>query len=290
MNRNLGLTLLLRIMKGAHIISLLAAMPALAAGKQSLQSQEQAARKACLNGDYATGTSILSDLFIQSGGNPVFIFNQARCLEGNRHYDDAVARFEEFVRTAEASKAGLTPDDKAAAEKHIADCKRHIEQESNKTLSPSAQASTSSASAIAPTASASQPQPTASAPEITLPAPTPTSLKSEASGHGMRVGGIVAAAAGLAAVGAGVGFNLAERSLHNQMSSDAGKNTSDNESQRITYQTLSIIGYSVGAAALVTGTVLYVLGAREGTPTDDRVSLAAQFAPGTASLGLKGRF
>ncbi len=106
----------------------------------------------------------------------------------------------------------------------------------------------------------------------------------------MRVGGIVTAAAGLASAGLGVGFNLAERSLHNQMSNDASKNTTDNENRRSTFQTISIIGYSVGAAALMTGTVLYILGAREGTPADDRISFAAELASGTASLGLKGRF
>ena len=155
MSQNLGLALFNRFLRGAPIISLLVTMPASAAGKQAQQSQEQAARKACLNGDYAKGTSILSDLFIQSGGNPVFIFNQARCFESNRRYEDALARFEEFVRTAEASAAGLTPDDKAAAEKHIADCKRHIEQE-GKTSLP---ASPTLAPAISPTASASQPTP-----------------------------------------------------------------------------------------------------------------------------------
>jgi hypothetical protein len=290
MSRNVGLVFFLSIVKGVPIVSLLAAIPALAAGKQSLQSQEQAARKACLNGDYAKGTSILSDLFIQTGGNSVFIFNQARCFESNRRYEDAAARFEEFIRTAEASTAGLTPDDKTAAEMHIADCKQHIEQESHKTLSPEAQASSLSAPAIAPIASGSQSQPTTSALEVTRPAPTPTSLNRGTSGHGTRVGGIVTAAAGLAAVGAGVGFNLAERSLHNQMSRDAGKNTTDNENRRGTYQTISIIGYSVGAAALVTGTVLYVLGVREDGAADDRVSLAAEFAARNVSLGLKGKF
>jgi hypothetical protein len=76
MSRKAGLTLFHRFLRGAPVISLLVAMPALAAGKQAMLSQEQAARKACLNGDYAKGTSILSDLFVQSGGNPVFIFNQ----------------------------------------------------------------------------------------------------------------------------------------------------------------------------------------------------------------------
>ena len=82
MSRNFGLTLFRRFLRGAPVIALLVAMPASAASRQALQSQEQEARKACLNGDYAKGTSILSDLFIQSGGNPVFIFNQARCFSG----------------------------------------------------------------------------------------------------------------------------------------------------------------------------------------------------------------
>jgi hypothetical protein len=70
-----------------------ATSPAAAAGKHggdSKQSQERAARKACLTGDYAKGVDILSDLFIELR-DPTFLFNQGRCFEQNRRYEDAIA-------------------------------------------------------------------------------------------------------------------------------------------------------------------------------------------------------
>ena len=72
---------------------------------------------ACLAGDYTKGVAILSQLFVDSG-DPNYIYNQGRCFEQNTRYQDAIARFQEFVRVGKKSPE----DDKAAAQKHIADC------------------------------------------------------------------------------------------------------------------------------------------------------------------------
>ena len=278
MSQNLGLALFNRFLRGAPIISLLVSMPALAAGKQALQSQEQAARKACLNGDYAKGTSILSDLFIQSGGNPVFIFNQARCFESNRRYEDAVARFEEFVRTAEASAAGLTPDGKAAAEKHIADCKRHIEQE-GKTSSP---ASPPPAPAIAPPASANQPTP-----EVAQPAPNSTSSN---SGAGLRSAGIITASVGGAALVAGILLNLHANSMASDMENNVGGYTPSKNSSHDNYVTAMWITYGVGAACVATGAVLFGIGIGSNKGASSDVAILPAIDSHQAGLALAGRF
>ena len=278
MSQNLGLALFNRFLRGAPIISLLVTMPASAAGKQAQQSQEQAARKACLNGDYAKGTSILSDLFIQSGGNPVFIFNQARCFESNRRYEDALARFEEFVRTAEASAAGLTPDDKAAAEKHIADCKRHIEQE-GKTSLP---ASPTLAPAISPTASASQPTP-----EVAQPAPNSTSSN---SGAGLRSAGIITASVGGAALVAGILLNLHANSMASDMENNVGGYTPSKNSSHNNYVTAMWITYGVGAACVATGAVLFGIGIGSNKGASSDVAILPAIDSHQAGLALAGRF
>ena len=287
MSRNLGLTLFHRFPRGVPIIGLLVAMPAFAAGKQAPQSQEQAARKACLNGDYVKGTSILSDLFIQSGGNPVFIFNQARCFEQNRRYEDAVARFEEFVRTAEASTAGLTPDDKTAAEKHIADCKRHIEQESNRTSSPAAQASSTPVLAIAPTASASQPQATPPTPEIAQSASTTTSSN---PGAGLRTAGIISASVGGAALVAGILLNLHANSMASDMENNVGGYTPSKNSSHDNYVTATWIGYGVGVACVATGAVLFGIALRSNKAASSDVAIVPAVDSHQAGLALAGRF
>jgi TolA-binding protein len=79
--------------------------------------QERAARTACLAGDYAKGITILSELFVASK-DPDFIYNQGRCYEQNRRYEDAIARFQEYLRVATRS----TKSTRAEAQKHIASC------------------------------------------------------------------------------------------------------------------------------------------------------------------------
>ena len=284
MSRNFGLTLFRRFLRGAPVIALLVAMPASAASRQALQSQEQEARKACLNGDYAKGTSILSDLFIQSGGNPVFIFNQARCFESNRRYEDAVARFEEFVRTAEASRAGLTRDDKAAAEKHIADCKRHIEQESNKTSPPAVQDSLPPVPAIAPTVSANPSQPT---PEVAHPAPISTSSN---SGAGLRTAGIVIASVGGAGLVAGILLNLHANSMASDMENNVGGYTPSKNSSHNNYVTAMWITYGMGAACVATGAVLFGIGLGSNRGASSDVAILPAIDNHQAGLALAGRF
>jgi hypothetical protein len=81
------------------------------------ESRERAARKACLSGNFQKGVEILSELFITTK-NPVFIYNQGRCLEQNGRFEEAIYRFQEYLRKATRASA----DDKADAEKHINDC------------------------------------------------------------------------------------------------------------------------------------------------------------------------
>jgi TolA-binding protein len=87
--------------------------------------QERAARTACLAGDYATGIKILSELFV-STKDPDFIFNQGRCFEQNRRYEDAIARFQEYLQVAQR----LTKADRAEAQKHIASCQNLLAKQS----------------------------------------------------------------------------------------------------------------------------------------------------------------
>ena len=287
MSQNLGLAIFSRFLRRTPIIGLLITMPAFAAGKQALQSQEQEARKACLNGDYAKGTSILSDLFIQSGGNPVFVFNQARCFEQNRRYEDAVARFEEFVRTAEASKAGIKPDDKTAAEKHIADCKRHIEQESHKSSSPAAQDPSTPAPAMISTAPANQSQPTNSLPLVTQPAPTPASSD---SGSGLRTAGIITASVGGAALVAGILLNMHANSMASDMENNIGAYTPSKNASHDHYVTATWVGYGVGAAFVATGAVLFGIGLGSKGRASTDVAIMPAVDGHQAGLALTGSF
>ena len=106
-------------------------------------------------------------------------------------------------------------------------------------------------------------------------------------GKGLRVAGIVCAAVGLAAVGTGVGLALKTQS----MSSDADKNggtTQAQENLRKSLETWGWVSYGVGAAAIATGVVLYIVGWPNDKSTN--VALLPALAPDGASMVLRGRF
>jgi hypothetical protein len=242
---------------------LLAVGPAQAASrstKPNKEAQGNAARVACLDGDFAEGVAILSQLFVQTK-DPTYIFNQGRCFEQNRRYEDALARFQEYLR---AGRSKLDASDKAEAEQHIADCKEMLAQQHG--TAPAPPPTVIQPIVPSPPPAASKPEPE-SAPIVTRPAREPSSGSGGAS---LRIGGIVTASFGLAAVGAGVLSNLKANSTVNEMYSTPDGYTK--ESNRKTYATLAWVGYGVGAACIVTGAILYGVGlkAKSSHPGDYR--------------------
>jgi hypothetical protein len=259
----------------------LATTPALAANKQA---QERAARKACLGGDYNKGVNILADLFVDTKDS-TYIFNQGRCFEQNHRYEDAISRFEEYLRVPEGK---LDPADRAAAEKHVADCKDRL---------PPDQSSKSQASAPQPFVPPPPPPTPAAPPE---PPSTPESSTSIAAqpepqpapthgGSGLRVAGIVTASVGVAAAAAGVLLNLKANSMSNDMATTVGNYEARNSSRK-NYETMAWIGYGAGAACVVTGAIMYGFGLKAGRSSSTSVALLPAIGPGQAGALLTGGF
>ena len=266
----------------ALVVSISALGPAQAASKQAQaatkQAQEKEARKACLNGDYSEGVSILSNLFVETK-DTTYIYNQGRCFEQNRRYEDAVARFQEFLR---AGRGKLSSDDKSDAEQHIADCKQMLAQE--RSISPTQPAPEHVVPPPPTAVGKSEPTPEPSS-IINQPAaqPAPTS-----DGSGLRIGGILFASFGVAAVGAGVLFNVKANSTVNDMYSTFDGYSK--ESNRKTYQTLAWVGYGVGAACVVTGAILYGVGLKAKSRSANSVALVPTLGTDQAGAVLAGAF
>jgi hypothetical protein len=278
------------------VLSLLAVGPALAASKQGKekvvapsketkdsaaaerQAQEKAARKACLSGDYAAGVAALSNLFVETR-DPTYIYNQGRCFEQNRRYEDAIARFQEFLR---AGRSKLEANDKAEAEQHIADCRQMLAQERG-----GAPAQTTPVPFPTPPPTAASPPPPASpqSPIVIRPAAQPAP---GSSGAGLRVGGIVVASLGVAAVGTGLLLNLKANSMVDDMYGSVDGYSK--ESDRKDYETIAWVGYGVGAACVATGVILYTLGVRAKSRPAGNVALVPTVAPDHAGAALTGAF
>ena len=258
---------------------LLAATSAHAASRQA---QERKAHKACLSGDYAKGVSILSDLFVDSN-DPTYVFNQGRCFEQNRRYEDAIARFQEYLRAG----TNLTPSDKALTEKHIADCQDLLTKQSGQPAATVATAPPVQAPIVL--------QPPAAPPPGVTPPPAVVAQQiqpqsANTPGSGLRTTGIVTASVGGAAVIAGVIFNLKVNSMASDMQNTPGGYSSGKESDRKTYAALGWVSYGVGAACVATGAILYILGLKAGPSSSASVALAPAFSPSQVGAMLKGAF
>lgn len=243
------------------------------------QAQERTARKACLSGDYAQGVAILSDLFV-STLDPNYIFNQGRCFEQNRRYEDAIARFHEYLNTGEGR---LGQVEIAAAEKHMADCKAMLEQERG--TSPAAAAPQPAAQPSSAPQKAEPPLLPEPAPAIvTQPAPEAAPAS---PGRRLRIGGIIIASVGAAVTGAGILLNVKANSVADEMKSTVDGYSKHSERQR--YETLSWVGYGVGMGCILTGAILYGMGWRASSASTS-LALAPMVAPGQAGAVVTGAF
>ncbi len=262
------------------ILVLLSSSPALAASRQT---QEKEARKACLNGDFAQGVSILSDLFI-STKNPTYLFNQGRCLEQNRKYEEAIARFEEYLRAAETGKFKLKSSDKEQAHRRIGKCKELLAEQEARTIAPPQ----TFAPPVAPVAP--QPQPEAAPAPIVVNVPAPAPAEESRRNSGLLIGGIITAALGAGATVTGVILNVKANGMLDDMYGKQNGYSSDDESTRKTYETLAWVGYGVGGACLLTGAVLIWFGARSDSRPPSQVALVPTLGAGQAGLVLSGGF
>ena len=268
MNRRRYLLLLVPILLSARAVQ--------AGSVEGVDAKERRARTACLAGDYAEGVRLLSELFVATL-NATFIYNQARCLEQSRRYEDAIGRFQEYLRAGKK----ITRIEKADAQKHIDDCKELLASER-------AQAAPV-VLAVPPPVVAPPVAPTAVVTSPTVPTPQPDPRSPSSAGSGLRTAGILTASVGGAALIAGIVLNYKSNSLATDLKKTDGY-TPGKESDRKSYQTFSWVGYGVGAACVAAGAVLYVIGSGSRSTSEPSVAFVPAVAPDYAGAVVKGAF
>ena len=257
------------------VSTLLIGVPAFAKGRPAKavwasesagrEVKEREARKACLEGDYAKGVAVLSDLFLDSK-SPVYIFNQGRCYEQSERYQEAIGRFREYLRLPGS-------EEEALAQKHIAECEALEAKKTPPFLAP----------VVQPVA-----QPTGARPVATVqPQSGAAQPQSTSSDAGLRTAGIVIAGVGVAGVVTGLVLNLKANSLAKEIEPPKAFDASK-ESTRKSYETFSWVGYGVGAAAIATGAIFYGVGLSKGS--SDNVAFVPSIGPGLAGAALTGTF
>jgi hypothetical protein len=238
----------------------------------------KAAKKACLTGDFRKGAEILAQLYVDTG-EPTHLFNQGRCYEQNHQWQEAIDSFREYLRKV----TGLTPAERGDTEKHIADCEAFLVKDAAKRAQPETSATVSGHA-------------TSSAPPITgddrssVAVTTRYPALQNRNGSSLRIAGLVVGGFGLAAMVAGIGFNLKA----NQLASEVNQHYSQSmASTHSTYTTLGWVGYGVGMAAIAAGATLYAVGWGKGraqSADSATLALAPLVVPGQASLILQGAF
>jgi tetratricopeptide (TPR) repeat protein len=234
----------------------------------SKESKERAAKKACLTGDPVRGVEILADLFIDTN-DTAYLFNQGRCLEQNRRYEDAIGRFREYLIKTKT----LRLEEKADAEKHIAACESYL---------------------AGKPAEAAKPEAPKKVTETPPPEPRPLAVVSTTepqarpvpAGAGFRTAGAVVAAAGGAGLVAGLVLNLKANAMASDLESQYDPSVA---SSRKTYKTAAWIGYGAGAACLLGGAVLYYFGLRR-SENAASLALVPTVGPDMTGTMLWGRF
>ena len=218
---------------------------------------------------------LLSDLFLDSK-DPTYIFNQGRCFQQNNRYEDAIARFREYLRKATA----ISPQEQADTERYIDECERLLRAPQP----PSAPGAPPILPGAFPEAS-SAPAPAPALPLI--PAASATAAP-EDSGRGLRIAGIAVGAVGLASVGIAVYFYTRARAMSDKVSSSDEPTWADQQAGKDA-ETMQWIFYSAGGASLVAGAVMYLIGnspSRRGA----EASIAPVVGPSLVGLAARGAF
>ncbi len=244
-------------------------------GAKSKGAREKAAKKACSVGDFQKGVDILGDLFVETNDFN-YVYNQGRCYQQNTKFEQAANRFREYLRKAK----DLSDNDRAEVDRQVSECET--------SLARAAQVAPPPVTAAPPTvvrAETPAPAPEPATPEVaTKPTPPPSD---GSQGKGLRTAGIICAVVGLAAVGTGVGLALKTQSITSDEKKSGGA-TPSQENERKSLITWGWVSYGVGAAAVATGAILYIVG----WPSDQstNVALLPLLGPDGASVMLKGKF
>jgi tetratricopeptide (TPR) repeat protein len=250
-----------------------AASGAAASTAESKDAKERAARKACLTGDPVAGVAILTDLFLDTK-DPTHLFNQGRCFEQNRRYEDAVGRFREYLEKAK----NLNEEDKADTRRHIANCEAYSAHK------PADAKGDEHVKTPVRESHDVDAKPSDGLKDATTIATAPSAEKPR--GRGLRLAGGVLAGLGVAGIATGIALNLKV----NSMSSDLEANwRSPDESTRRSYKAAGWIAYGSGAGCVAAGAILYYIGWLRGQAAAP-IALVPVFGAEMAGASLSGAF
>jgi hypothetical protein len=215
-------------------------------------------KRACAAGEVERGIKLLADMYAENSDINA-VYNQGRCYQQNGRREEAITRFQEYLRRAGA----ITFAERAEVEAFIKDMQAELDARKAK----------------------GDPKTTETKVD------TKDTGEPDSRGRGLRIGGMVAAGVGVAAIATGIAMGLRAQSKQTAAESNvaAGRSYDPNlDSAGRSAETLQWVGYGVGAAGVLIGATLYYLGWRQGEATTTQV--AALPVPGGAVAMAKVSF
>jgi hypothetical protein len=240
------------------------------AGQTGDDPRPREAKAACAAGEIQKGVRLLADLYADTE-DLTWVYNQGRCYQQNGWADEAIERFQEYLRRA----TDITPAERAEVEKFIAEleARRQRREPDIQTLTP----------------------PPMPAGPVAVQAPLPPAP--DPLDRRLTIGAITLGGVGLAGLVGGLIFGARVNSLEDEVESwntrGEGQVPSaeyrDREQSAHRNNVAQWVSYSVGALALAgSGACLYLkLRRRQGEPS---VALAPTLLPGGGGGQLRLRF
>jgi tetratricopeptide (TPR) repeat protein len=211
---------------------------------------------------------------------PALLFDIGQCHRLLGHYEQAMFFYQGFLREAPNAP------NRAAAEQHIAEAQRALDDQRAKRQEIQRQAAQASAQ---PAPAAPEPQPEPAVPPPRAPAPAgPPAAPAPAV---LRIAGLATAGVGAVLVGVGAGLGIHANSLSSelsQVSSQHGTWTAQDQSDFDSGKssaTAATVFCVLGATAVVTGAVMTWLGWPK-----SHAQVGALVAPAAGGVGMSGVF
>jgi tetratricopeptide (TPR) repeat protein len=196
--------------------------------------------------DYDTAISEWKNGY-QIKTDPVFLFNIGQAYREKRDFENAIAFYTSYLKEDPSAK------NRDLVEQRISEMKEAMEQQRK--------------AAENPPSGPVKPDPNAN--ETPTPPEPPPPSPASARGGGLKVGGAVLGVAGLVAVGVGVVLGVSAKSDESDINSalQGGPYTpdlADRENAARTKALAATLTIGVGAAAVVGGAILYIVGIKQG--------------------------
>ena len=232
-------------------------------------------------GLYEDAAKLFAKLTVDYPDMPIFERSLGACFYYLRKPEPALSNLRNYL----VHRQDIPADDKAVVDRWIGEMEKLAAQNAAVPVAPP------------PTAESPRPQPDARpVPPQAQPIP-PTAQESVVStgqqasgttkGSGLRIAGITCGAVGLASIGTAVYYYTRATSLSDKVTGANPASLSDYQAGKDA-QTMQWVFYSVGAGALATGAVLYLLGYSQASSAE--VGLAPMLGPRTAGLSARGGF